>query len=886
MVPLPIDSFLPEITSRLREARALVLVAEPGAGKTTRVPPAILRANVLGREHPNVVMLQPRRVAARAAAERVADENGWELGREVGYHVRFERRIGPQTRLRVLTEGILTRQLLDDPFLEGVGAVLLDEFHERSLYTDVTIALLREVRQTVREDLMLVVMSATLDAGPVAAFLGNCPIVRVPGRTFPVEVAYSLPSGERLPERVAAAVGEVVERGTGDSPVSPTLEKKSHGRVARATPAHNDVLVFLPGAEEIRRTAQQLERLAERNDLLVLPLHGSLPADEQQRALRPAKQRKVILATNIAETSLTIDGVGTVVDSGLARVAGYDPQRGLDRLDLKRISKASATQRAGRAGRTGPGRCVRLWTQREEQAMADYELPEVRRVDLAGTVLALHAWGKPDPRQFGWFEAPPEQTLAAAERLLAMLGALDKEDGGAITPVGRAMVGLPVHPRLARLLLAAAGWGRLAQGAAVAALLSEKDIVVPSFEARRAGPRTQGDSDLAHRLELLAEAERARFAPTLYDRGTDPAAARQVAKTRDELLRVTRHLGSTSPASPASAGSDDEALLKFALLAYPDRVCRRRESDPSAGVMVGGGGVRLAPESVVRAGEYFVAADARVDDRSATREALVRVAAAVHMQWLEELFSQSIRTERFAAYDPNRRRAVGRMRVLYRDLVLREVTTGEVDPAAAEAALREALLPKAQDIVGEDEQIGPLMWRLSFLQHALPGHLGPKNGWSSLDKTELVAEACIGAVTLEDVKANLRHVAEARLTHEVRRLLDEHAPEALTVPSGNRIRLDWSAAGVEPLRGPVLSVRLQELFGWTDTPRVAGGRVPVRLELLGPNYRPVQVTEDLRNFWANTYFQVRKDLRARYPKHSWPEDPLSAKPEAKGGRRR
>jgi ATP-dependent helicase HrpB len=359
-----------------------------------------------------------------------------------------------------------------------------------------------------------------------------------------------------------------------------------------------------------------------------------------------------------------------------------------------------------------------------------------------------------------------------------------------------------------------------------------------------------------------------------------------VAKTRDELLRVTRHSARYPAVASASAGGGDNYLLKFALLAYPDRVCRRRESDPSAGVMVGGGGVRLAPESIVRAGDYFVAVDARVDDRSATREALVRIGSAVHMQWLEELFPQSIRTERFATYEPSRRRAVGRMRVRYRDLVLRDVETGDVYPAAAEAALREALMPKAVALVAEDEQLAPLMLRLSFLQHALPAHLWPKNGWSPFDVAELVAEACVGAVTLDDVKRNVRHVAEAKLTHEVKRLLNEHAPEALTVPSGNRIRLDWSAAGVEPLRGPVLSVRLQELFGWTDTPRVAGGRVPVRLELLGPNYRPVQVTDDLRNFWANTYFQVRKDLRARYPKHSWPEDPLTAKAEAKGGRRR
>ena len=410
MSPLPIDAVLPEVVARLREpGRSLVLVAPPGAGKTTRVPPAVLRAGLLSREHPNLVMLQPRRVAARASAERIADENGWQLGREVGYHVRFDRRLGPDTRLRVLTEGILTRQLLADPFLEGVGAVLLDEFHERSLHTDVTVALLREVQQTVRPDLILVIMSATLEAEPAAAFLGGCPVVRAEGRTFPVEISYQRPRAQSsLPDRAADAVTEVLTAAD-SSPITPhaSLAADSSLGTQHSSLPPGDVLVFLPGAEEIRRTQRRLEPLAERAGLLLLPLHGSLPAEEQTRALRPARQRKVILATNIAETSLTIDGVTTVVDAGYARVAGYDPRRGLDRLELARVSKASATQRAGRAGRTAPGRCVRLWSEREHAALADFERPEVMRVDLAATVLALHAWGKPDPRVFGWYEPPP-----------------------------------------------------------------------------------------------------------------------------------------------------------------------------------------------------------------------------------------------------------------------------------------------------------------------------------------------------------------------------------------------------------------------------------------------------------------------------------------------
>ncbi|MBV8230229.1 MAG: ATP-dependent RNA helicase, partial [Planctomycetaceae bacterium] len=386
MIPLPIDPKIPEILASLREHRRLVLVAPPGAGKTTRIPAAIVTGGLLSTEHPALVLLQPRRVATRASAERIAEENGWRVGEEVGYQIRFERRIGPRTRLRVTTEGILNRQLVGDPFLEGVGAVVLDEFHERSLHTDLALALLREVREMVRDDLILVVMSATMDAGPVARFLGDCPVLSVEGRAFPVEVAYRPTTRPAAPQAIVAAVEEALA-----GPDDP-----------------GDILVFLPGAEEIRRAAARLEPLARRDDLLVLPLHGALSAEDQQRPLRPSDRRKVILATNIAETSLTIDGVQTVIDSGLARFASVDPQRGLDRLELGRISRASATQRAGRAGRTGPGRCLRLWSEREQRGLAEADLPEVHRVDLGATVLALHAWGLSDAGRFTWFEPPPE----------------------------------------------------------------------------------------------------------------------------------------------------------------------------------------------------------------------------------------------------------------------------------------------------------------------------------------------------------------------------------------------------------------------------------------------------------------------------------------------
>ncbi|MEO6811112.1 MAG: ATP-dependent helicase HrpB [Isosphaeraceae bacterium] len=849
---LPIDALVPEIIASLRLQRCLVLIAPPGAGKTTRVPPAILKAGLLNQSQPALVMLQPRRVAARSSAARIAVEQGGELGREVGYQVRFERRIGPETRLRVVTEGILTRQILADPFLEGVGAVVLDEFHERGLHSDLALALVREVRDAVRPDLIVVVMSATLDAGPVARFLGNCPVLRAEGRTFPVEISYQpRQGGSRLPEQVGAALDQ------GASSADP-----------------GDVLVFLPGADEIRRTARHLAPLAEREHWLVLPLHGSLPAEDQDRALRPADRRKVVLATNVAETSLTIEGVSTVIDSGLARFASHDSARGLDRLVLGRISLASAAQRAGRAGRTGPGRCIRLWSQRDERGMPEFDEPEIRRVDLAGTLLTLHAWGQADPGCFGWYEAPPPESIAGAERLLVMLGALEAE-GGSITPIGRRLAALPVHPRLGRLILAAALAGLRGEGAALAALLSEKDILnPPEFgpDLRRPAPG-RGRSDLLVRLDLLAEAEHRRFAPSLRSLGIDPNAARRVSQASDDLRRLAKRLD--GPAERAGE-ADEETLLRLIVLAYPDRVARRRSVDPASAVMVGGRGVRLAPESVVREPELFLALDPREARRGATLEARVRIASEVQADWLEEFFPDAVVRDRSVHFDEHRGRAVALDTVRYRDLILRQDDHGAVSAVDASTALAEALGRRALAFVREDQGASSWLDRLDFLRTWLPETPWPVLGDAEL--AEVVAIACVGRRTVDAVKSvPLVPLLKGLLTHAQGRLLDEQAPETLTVPSGNRLRLSYG-----PGRPPILSARIQELFGWTETPRVALNRVPVVLHLLGPHFRPVQITDDLRSFWATTYHQVRKDLRARYPRHSWPDDPLTAKAESKG----
>lgn len=867
--PLPIDGHLPEIIDALKKSRSLVIVAPPGAGKTTRVPVAMMRGNVIAGEHKNIIMLQPRRVAARASAARIAAENGWELGREVGYHVRFDRKIGRDTRLRVLTEGILNRQLLDDPYLEGIGSIILDEFHERSLHTDMAIALLREVQETVRDDLKIIVMSATLQAEPVAKFLGGCPIVRTVGRAFPIDIRYAPVLRGYEEEGVAEAVGRLLEEKT-------------------AAAGGRDVLVFLPGAEEIRRVMRRLESLAQRENLLVVPLHGSLTGDEQDLAIRPDRQgrRKIILATNIAETSLTIGGVGVVIDTGLARVAGYDAERGLDKLEVQRISQASATQRSGRAGRTGPGVAIRLWSEKEWERMEAFETPEIRRVDLCATVLELHAWGKSNPRAFGWYEAPDEEILSAAEALLAMLGAVDQS--GQITAIGRQLAALPVHPRLGRLLARAIEIGMLREGATLAALMSEKDILRweknESRDSLAAGAgRVMGSSDLLLRLEMIESRG--------HDPRVDSASLRQVLRVRDELIRVGERIAKSAMSyanvvnatsnknSPRAVEEPEAELRKLALYAYPDRVCRRRGS-ADRGVMVGGGGVKLSPESIVRQGEFFVAVDARQDQRSAAREAFVRIASAIDVAWLEQLFPSQIRREKMVVYDEGRKRVVGLAQVWYRDLLLREEKDAPVDAEQAAAALGAILKQRAGDIFRGDESAAVMIARVALLREKMPEKSWPT--WNDEELGEILVNSAGGLKSLDAVRAlPLASILKSSLVYPLDRLLEQEAPAEMEVPSGSLIQLRYASNGEV-----VLAARLQELFGWIDTPRIAGGRVPIKLELLGPNYRPVQVTSDLKSFWANAYFQVRKDLKARYPKHSWPEDPLTAKAEAKGRKRR
>jgi ATP-dependent helicase HrpB len=844
-VPLPIDAVLPDFLTALRQQPSVVLRAPTGAGKTTRVPPAILDAGLAGQGR--ILMLEPRRLAARAAARRMAAERGGRLGEEVGYQVRFDRQCGPRTRILVVTPGILLRLLHDDPYLESTAAVLFDEFHERGLESDLALGMVRLAQQTVRPELRIIVMSATLAVESVSAYLGGCPIITGEGRLFPVDIAYEpRPEHQPWPLAVARAVQRTLDRTPGD------------------------LLAFLPGLHEIRQTARHLEAVAAERDLAVLPLHSDLPAEQQDAALLPQSRRKVVLATNVAETSVTVEGVTGVIDSGLARLLVFDPRVGLDRLQLTPISRASAEQRAGRAGRTQPGICVRLWGAGAHRARPEQTEPEIRRVDLAAAVLQLLCLGETDVLHFPWLEPPKEATVTQALALLRRLGAVDDRSA---TKLGREMARLPVHPRLGRLLIEGQRFGRPERVALAAALLSERDPFARSLDeaAFSAGPRHATPSDVLDRIEALEEYE--RTGRTSSALGTlNRGAARFVLRARDQLLRSVRHTHK-GPSEHPQLG-EDEVVLRSLLAAFPDRVARRREAGGRRGVMVGGRGVRLAPSSGVLEPEFFLC----IDVDAGQKETLVRQASAIERDWLPaEQMSASIEV----AFDPDAERVTARRRVRFADLVIEESDAALPDGDETARVLAAAAAERLERVAPPDDSpAGLYRTRVRCLREWMPELQLPPLDDAKLH--ELLAWLCPGRRSFADLrKADWLQAFHNRLTHTQRQAVEREAPERLAVPSGSRIALRYEMG-----RPPVLAVRIQEMFGLRDTPRIAAGRVPVLLHLLAPNYRPQQVTDDLASFWANTYPQVRKELRARYPKHAWPEDPWTAVPESRPRRKK
>jgi ATP-dependent RNA helicase HrpB len=776
--PLPIDPYLDEIRARVREARAAVVTAMPGAGKTTRVPPALVEPG------PGTVMvLQPRRIAARAIARRIAAEQGWTIGEEIGWHVRFDRRAGRETRVLLATEGILTAYLQQDPLLSTVATLVIDEFHERSIHADLGLTLARHAWRA-RDDLRLVIMSATLDAGRVSAFLGGCPTVDVPGRVHPVSTAY-------LPD---ASLTDAVQD------------------AAAAT--SGQILCFLPGAAEIRRAIAELRPTLDPS-IDIVPLHGSLDAADQDAAIRPSPRRRVILATNIAETSLTVPGVTGVVDSGLHKLARYDPARAIDSLDTERVTGDAADQRAGRAGRLGPGVVRRLWDPRIR--LAPHREPEIARIDLSGAVLDVIVWGG-DPRTLDWFEMPAADRLDAAVALLVRLGALDSGPSARITPLGAKMQRLGVHPRLARILIEGQG---ARECAAACAILSERHFLPP----RRATTA----------CDLLSALDEWALLPS------------HVRSAADHLERLAR--GALGDAAVSHAG---EAALRRALLAgYPDRVARRRSPGSPRLLLASGHGATLSEDSGVRDGEFLVAIDVQAARRGAGAEAIVRNASRVEREWLVPT-ARTIDVRVDPASGVVRAFAADR----YEALTLAERAV-DPDPDTAAAALFEAFLdrdPSAAD--------ARLVRRLRFA--GLAG-----------DTRALAERAARRARRLADIDL------AAAVSAPDRRTLDRLAPETIRVPSGRDVRLEYGDEG-----RVWAAVKLQELFGLADTPRVGPRADPVTLHLLAPNGRPVQVTRDLRSFWDRAYQDVRKELRARYPKHPWPEDPWTAPATARTVRRR
>lgn len=855
---LPIDGVLREIAVRLGSRRSLVLRAEPGAGKTTRVPPAILDAGIAGDGQ--IIVLEPRRLAARAAAARMAEERGGRVGDEVGYHVRFDRKANAKTRIVAMTDGMFVQRLYADPFLDGVSVVVFDEFHERSLQTDLALAMTQRVRE-LRDDLKVVVMSATLDPGPIAEFLGDAATIECAGRQYPVDVRYlRMPTSEPIERQVRDAAERMLDETAGD------------------------LLAFLPGVGEIRRVERELASLAARRDVAVMPLFGDMPLDAQQAVLAKGTRRKIVLATNVAETSVTIDGVTAVIDAGLARVLRHDAARGVNRLEVTRISQASAEQRAGRAGRTAPGVCLRLWTQREQSGLAERETPEIERVDLAEPVLELMAWGEADPTALPWFEKPPAVAVEQAIVLVERLGAID---GGEVTDVGSWMAGLPIHPRLGRLLIEGVRLDVRERAAIATAMLSERD----PFRATRMSGDGRGrvtrkiaghrsDSDVVDRVAALEAFERGEAHDESL--GLDRAAAKQVLRVAKELAKSLPRRDEVMAKDSdvrehrASRGDvdEDEALLRAIAAAFADRLACRREVGSRRALMVGGRGVRLDDASRVAEGELFACVEIQEQGCS---EALVRQASLVRREWLDP---RHVRSDVEVEFDRASEKVVAWKRTRYWDLVIEQAQAqlpmnfDAAELLAKEAAERieiaTALGDEAMQFLQRVRSLGAWMSELG-----LPA-------MRDEDLRALWPTVCAGCVSLSEVRRRSWAPALAgMLSSEQRAALDRFAPLKIAVPSGSQITLAYEYG-----KPPVLAVRIQELFGMRETPRVAGGRVGVLLHLLGPNYRPQQITADLASFWNNTYQEVRKELRRRYPKHAWPEDPWTATAERKPGRRK
>jgi ATP-dependent helicase HrpB len=841
---LPIYEIEQAIVTSVREHGRVIVSAPTGSGKSTQVPQMLLDHGLLGAGQ--VVILQPRRLATRLLAARVAWERKVELGREVGYQIRFENVTNEATRIRFVTEGVLLRQIVQDPSLKGISALIFDEFHERHLYGDITLARALDLQDSQRRDLKILVMSATLDAARLEEYLQPCRVLESQGRTFPVDIQFaSSPSYvDKRPvwEQAAEAFSDFVSSG-----------------------GEGDVLAFMPGGFEISQTIEAIRHCDESRGFILLPLHGELPPTDQDAAVARYDKRKVVVATNVAETSLTIDGIRCVIDSGLARIPRYDPYRGINTLLIDKISQASADQRAGRAGRTAPGICMRLWSREEHGHRAVQETPEIKRLDLAEVVLTLKAAGIADLRKFRWLEPPEEQALQHAEELLADLGALKGEDHH-ITPIGLKMLAFPLHPRYSRMLLAAKDYRCVYQACLVAALTQGRDLLLRNVDRDTARYREDllGDkasSDFWMLMRAWSYAAKNNFQMNACRRlGVHMVTARQVGPLFQQFLDIARREGlDTAPKE-----IPDEALQKCILIGFSDRVARRVDSGTLRCELVHGRRGVLARESAVQNQPLLVAAEVReVEGKDKAVNTLLSLATAIEEPWLRELFPEDINTTPRVFYDATSKRVYAEEQLRFRDLA---IGTRRVDPPPAEEAAR---LLSEEVIAGRlilkewDQGIEQWILRLNLLNQWCPELGLPAIG--DQDRRHLIEQICHGAIGYKDIKDKpVKPVIKSWLSAAQEDLLEKHAPERLTLTNSRTPKVVYETGAP-----PHIAVRIQELYDVNATPRLAMGRVPVLVHILAPNMRPVQITQDLAGFWRDHYPRVKQELQRKYPKHQW-----------------
>ena len=839
--PLPIDTLQDGLVAACGRVRRLVLRAPTGSGKSTRIPQMLLDLNLVQGQ---IVVLQPRRIAARLLAARIAQEREVRLGGEVGYQIRFERVESAQTRIKFVTEALLLRQMASDPELKGVGAVVFDEFHERNLHSDVALALARRLQETHRPDLLIMAMSATLDTEAVAKWLGSAETLAADGRAYPVQIEYThMPRNSTRPIWDAAA--EQVRR---------VLQEEDEG----------DILVFMPGSYEIMRTIGAVRNLPESGGVDILPLYGELPPEEQDRAVKPSPGRKVIVATNVAETSLTIPGVRAVVDAGLARIARFDPHRGIDTLLVEPVSQASAEQRAGRAGRTGPGRCIRLWSQTDHEARPLREVPEIKRVDLSETILLLLSSGWGDAASFPWYEKPDDKALQRALTVLADLGAVDAQ--GKLTPIGRRMSVFPAHPRYARMLLAAGELDCVFEVCRIAGLAQGRDILFRKVDDRTENARDsveqEDGSDFFPRLALLQRAIEMKFDADACDRfGVHGQAARQADQAARQFLRLAE--GQGLPVSDRIA--DPAAIRRCLLLGFSDRLAVRLDAGTLRCALVHGRTGELRRESSIRNAKLLVAAEVDEIQARGGVTTYLSLATAIEEAWLQELFPSEFSTVNHVRYDATQRRVVTRVERRFRDLVLEAKERDDAPSDAASRILAEEVAAGRLELEKWDAPVDAWIRRVNFLSKHCP-ELGIPV-FDDAARRMVIEEVCTGAVAYRDIRDRpVFGVVRGWLTHEQAMALDSYCPEKIILPRKKHpARIEYTADGQAEVEATV-----QELYDFPGSKlRVCLGKVPMVICIQSPARRTQQRTTDLDAFWKGSYEGVKKELRGRYPRHEW-----------------